>query len=335
MATNEKINDITNASVGESHTARPVPAIDIGRGTQLIGVMASAPWNTRSKLPGPGASLKITPSNSPVLRPGTRSPNKPSPHQSVLSLQTVIGTTTATPNGFSSHEPSRSFALCVGSAAILADIDIDGTVNQRFFRARPTATPVNPTVSFYNQPASPTTPDNRIRSVPSRVGTSGGISPAGDWADSSGSRTWTSRERIKAVTSVAISPNGRFLAVGEVSLIINISSEEFLNNVNHQWQTGYNPRVLIFSTAPDAPRDIPLTALTDHSFGVRSLAFSSNSQYLATLGDMNDGFLFIWQINLRTGAARLHSANKCTSFIRDMCWMGQTLITYFYHLYAI
>ncbi|EED15493.1 WD repeat protein [Talaromyces stipitatus ATCC 10500] len=268
--------------------------------------MASTPWNTKSKLPGPGTSLKITPSNSPILRPGTRSPNKPSPHQSVLSLQTVIGTTTATPNGFSSHEPSRSFALCVGSAAILADIDRDGTVNQRFFRARPTATPVNPVVSFYNQPASPTTPDNRIRSVTGRVANSGGISPAGDWADSSGSRTWTSRERIKAVTSVAISPNGRFLAVGE---------------------TGYNPRVLIFSTAADAPRDIPLTALTEHTFGVRSLAFSSNSQYLATLGDMNDGFLFVWQINLRTGAARLHSTNKCTSFIRDMCWMGQTLIT--------
>ncbi|KAI7968541.1 hypothetical protein EIK77_006560 [Talaromyces pinophilus] len=182
----------------------------------MVDVMASTPWNPKSKIPGSGATLKITPANSPVLRPGTRSPNKPSPYQSVLSLQTVIGTTTATPNGFSSHEPSRSFALCVGSAAILADIDIDGTVNQRFFRARPSATPVNPVVSFYNQPASPTTPDNRVRSVASRVGNSGGISPATDWADSSGARTWTSRERIKAVTSVAISPNGRFLAVGEV-----------------------------------------------------------------------------------------------------------------------
>jgi hypothetical protein len=180
--------------------------------------MASNSWNTKSKLPTPGVSLKITPANSPILRPGTRSPNKPSPHQSVLSLQTVIGTTTTTPNGFSSHETSRSFALCVGSAAILADIDTDGTVNQRFFRARPTASPVNPVVSFYNHPTSPTTPDNRVRSIVSRVGASGGPSPAGDWIDSSGSRTWTSRERIKAVTSVAISPNGRFLAVGEVSL---------------------------------------------------------------------------------------------------------------------
>jgi hypothetical protein len=86
--------------------------------------------------------------------------------------------------------------------------------------------------------------------------------------------------------------------------------------------------VLIFSTAKDSLLDVPLTILSEHSFGVRSLAFSSNSQYLATLGDINDGFLFVWSISLRTGAAKLHSTNKCTSFVRDMCWMGHTLITY-------
>jgi hypothetical protein len=43
---------------------------------------------------------------------------------------------------------------------------------------------------------------------------------------------------------------------------------------------------------------------------------------------MNDGFLFVWSINLRSGAARLHSTNKCTSFVRDMCWMGRSIITY-------
>lgn len=93
-------------------------------------------------------------------------------------------------------------------------------------------------------------------------------------------------------------------------------------------QTGYNPRVLIFSTARDALPDVPLSILNDHTFGVRSLVFSPDSQYLATLGNVNDGFLFIWAINLKNGSARLHSANKCTSFIRDMCWLGQSLVTY-------
>ncbi|KAJ5081876.1 hypothetical protein NUU61_010140 [Penicillium alfredii] len=269
------------------------------------------PITAKTKLAGPGASLKITPSNSPVLRPGTRSPSKSSPHQSLLSLQTVIGTTTTTPNGFSSHDQSKSFALCAGSAAVLAELDDDANINQRFFRARPSATSVNPTTSFYNTSSTPpTTPDARSRSL-SHIRSNPHLnahnaSPSSEVGDSGSPRAWSSRERVKAVTSVSISPNGRFLAVGE---------------------TGYNPRVLIFSTARDALQDVPLSILSEHTFGVRSLAFSPDSQYLATLGNPNDGFLFIWAINLKNGSARLHSVNKCTSFVRDMCWVGQSLIT--------
>lgn len=67
--------------------------------------------------------------------------------------------------------------------------------------------------------------------------------------------------------------------------------------------------------------------MTEHTFGVKSLAFSPSTEYLATLGDLNDGFLFIWQINPGTGAARLYATNKCTSFVRAMTWMGTCLIT--------
>lgn len=167
-----------------------------------------------------GASIKITPANSPALKPAARPPHKPS-HYSTLSLQTVIGTTTLNPNGFSFHEPTKSFALCAGSATILAEVDQDMNISQRFFRARPTAAPVNPVQSFYNTSTPPTTPDTRIRSL-QPAGRSSGIngapyagSPNVEWGDNSGSRTWTSRERIKAITCVSISPNGRFLAVGE------------------------------------------------------------------------------------------------------------------------
>lgn len=180
----------------------------------------TAPLSAKSKLAN--ASLKITPSNSPVLRPGptTRSPSKAS-HQSCLSLQTVIGTTTTTPNGFSSHDQSRSFALCAGSAAVLAELDDEANLSQRFFRARPSATSVNPTTSFYNQSTPPATPDpksrslSHIRSNP-HLNISNG-SPSSEVGDAGSPRGWSSRERIKAVTSVSISPNGRFLAVGEVS----------------------------------------------------------------------------------------------------------------------
>lgn len=57
------------------------------------------------------------------------------------------------------------------------------------------------------------------------------------------------------------------------------------------------------------------------------MAFSPESQFLATLGEVNDGFLFVWTVNQRTGAARLHSTNKCTSFVRHMAWVGNHLVT--------
>ncbi|KAL5001226.1 quinon protein alcohol dehydrogenase-like superfamily [Aspergillus recurvatus] len=270
--------------------------------------MANNALSVKSKTAGPNHSLRVTPSNSPSIRPPTRSA-KPSLYQSALSLQTVIGTTATTPNGFSYHDQSNSFAFCAGSAGVLAELDEDNNVNQRFFRARPTASSINPVISFYNQCTPPATPDARTKSLPGIKATphngSYNSSPSTETVDAS-PRVWSSRERVKAVTSIAISPNGRFIALGE---------------------TGYNPRVLIFSTAKDAPSDVPLSILTEHSYGVRALAWSPNSQYLATLGDVNDGFLFVWSIGLKNGSAKLHSTNKCTTVVRDMTWLGQALIT--------
>ena len=91
-------------------------------------------------------------------------------------------------------------------------------------------------------------------------------------------------------------------------------------------QTGYNPRVLIFSTAPNAPRDIPLSVLTDHSFGVSAVAFSSDSRWLCTLGNSHDAFILVYSVNTKTGMARLHSSNKCSS-VTSVAWMGQSLIS--------
>lgn len=181
--------------------------------------MANSPFNMKSRLAASGTVLKITPSNSPMLKPSARSPNKPSQLQSSLSLQTVIGTTTSSSNGFDSHEPSKSFALCAGSAVILAEFDEQFRLSQRFFRARPTATSINPVASFYH-PSTPTKAPERRKSLASlRPNAMGGPlagSPNSDWADGVSSRTWTSRERIKAATSVSLSRDGRLLAVGEV-----------------------------------------------------------------------------------------------------------------------
>ncbi|KAH8590233.1 WD repeat protein-like protein [Bisporella sp. PMI_857] len=261
--------------------------------------------------------LKLTPSNSPFSRT-PRSPNKTrlGLYEDGLSLKKIIGTTVSSPNALDSLPSSRVFAYTAGAAAIVVNlpdsIDRDNIAySQRFFRARPTAVPLY-VGSF---PAcAPSTPTHTANDGRNRIGNLRDVaipySPSTphtslDFGDSPSSKTWTSRERIKAATCVSISGDGRYLAVGE---------------------TGYSPRVLIFALQ-DASSDVPLAILSEHTFGVRAVAFSPKQNYLASLGTPNDGFLYVWSINQRTGAAKLHSSNKCTSSVKQMIWLGDNIVT--------
>lgn len=183
-------------------------------------------------------------------------------------------------------------------------VDVDGdNYAQRFFRARPTAIPIYNTPALPYSTSSPNTPkanDSRNR-MTMRDSTYGN----NDWAESPSSKTWTSRERIKAATCLAMSKEGRFLAVGE---------------------TGYAPRVLIYSLEEQSS-DTPLVSICEHAYGVRAVAWSPDSKYLASLGSANDGFLYVWKIDPKTGAARLFQQNRCTTYIKGMIWMGSNLIT--------
>ena len=91
-------------------------------------------------------------------------------------------------------------------------------------------------------------------------------------------------------------------------------------------QTGYNPRVLIFSTASGSTSDVPCSILSDHSFGICSVAFSDDSHWLCTLGNTFDGFILIYSVNAKTGAARLHSSNKCSN-VNRVIWMGDRVVS--------
>ena len=262
--------------------------------------MATHPYSLRSRLNGQPPSLR-TPTGSPLIKTGARSPRKPGGSGVSLQLQQVIGTTTNSPTGLACCPLTNAYAYCAGAIAVLATIHRDGTTTRRYFKARPTATSLNPSSSYYDASSPSVTPSKRRTSIFARRKTQDIDFGSAQYEGIS--QTWTARERIKTVTCVALSDNGKWLAVGE---------------------SGYSPRVLLYSTTEDA---LPVSIVSDHTFGLKCVAFSPDSQYLATLGNLNDGFLFIWTINSKTGALTLHSANKCTTNICSMTWCGQSLVT--------
>ncbi|KAJ9141931.1 WD40 repeat-like protein [Pleurostoma richardsiae] len=253
----------------------------------------------------PSNRLKLTPSNSPFLPRPSRSPMRArSFHDSRLSLKRVVGTTCSSPTGFDTV--GSSFAYIAGGAVVVVDVRGE-SYSQRFFRARPTAVPI---YAISPVPHAPSTPNSTPKANDSRnrvaASSRDSIYDSPSWAESPTSKTWTSRERIKAATCVSLSRDGRFLAVGE---------------------TGYAPRVLIYSLQ-DSSSDTPLVSISEHAFGVRAVAWSPDNKYLASLGMANDGFLYLWKVDPRTGAAKLFQQNRCTSYVHGMIWLGTNLITF-------
>ncbi|KAK3698925.1 hypothetical protein LTR37_016712 [Vermiconidia calcicola] len=245
-------------------------------------------------------ALRLTPSNSPFFKSSTpKSPVKLRSEEAGLRLKKVIGTTTASVTGFDCLPSARQFAYTAGAAAVVSTIDDDLRVTQRFFRARPTLATGSRELNGQSL-ATPTPHDARSRAIRDH---SVGGSPLG--ADSPTGKPATAKDRVKAATSVALSPNGKWIAMGE---------------------TGYKPRILIFPNS-DSSSEIPACALAEHTFGVHALAFSPDSKYLASLGTVNDGFLFVWSLDDRTGAASLRSSNKCTVLINSMTWVDRSLLT--------
>lgn len=246
--------------------------------------------------------LRATPGNSPHLQlpatPRTPSRGRYQP-DARLSLKRVIGTTCASPTGLDVC-PS-AFAYIAGGAVVVVNVDGE-TYNQRFYRARPTAIPIHGST---NQGYGQFTPSGTPKANDSRNRVPIQRESSYDRGDSS-SKTWTSRERIKAATCLSLSRDGRFLAVGE---------------------TGYSPRVLIFGLQDNSSSDRPLVSISEHHHGVTAVAFAPNGRFLASLGHSNDGFLYLWKIDPKTGATRIFQQNRCVSTVRGMIWMGNNVIT--------
>lgn len=122
---------------------------------------------------------------------------------------------------------------------------------------------------------------------------------AGENAENSPSKL---KDRVRSISCVAISPNGRVLAVGE---------------------SGYQPRILLYSLAPDAS-GVPFAVIHEHSFGIKEIAFLPDLRHFASLGQLSDGFLNIWKYSATS--VSLKAGNKCSLIVNKVVWHLNTSI---------
>ncbi|CAF1595930.1 unnamed protein product, partial [Adineta ricciae] len=96
----------------------------------------------------------------------------------------------------------------------------------------------------------------------------------------------------KAITSLSISPDGRYVATGEC---------------------GHDPKVRVWDLASDKTVCIELG---DHKFAIDSVCFSPNVDRLVSIGSLHDGNIYVWSWKDKKKLA----SNKCTCSIRRIAF---------------
>ncbi|UJR30309.1 hypothetical protein I4U23_017846 [Adineta vaga] len=96
----------------------------------------------------------------------------------------------------------------------------------------------------------------------------------------------------KAITSLSLSPDGRYLATGEC---------------------GHDPKVRIWDLHGDRTTCIELG---DHKFAIDCVCFSPNVDRLVSIGSVHDGNIYVWNWKDKKKLA----SNKCTCAIRRIAF---------------
>lgn len=189
--------------------------------------MASTPISSKACTSNCTPAARLTPStsfNNPSKTSRTQRKTR-SQYAHSLSLRKIIGNTVNNPLCFSCDEASQKIAYSAGATVVV----LEGQNNYRqqtFYRAKSTAvTQSFTTTSAFGSPSTSSRIRSNRTSRESEAPATPGSGTSGGQSDSPTSKNWSSREKIKPVTCLSLSPGGQYLAVGEVKFtpIIYIS----------------------------------------------------------------------------------------------------------------
>lgn len=113
---------------------------------------------------------------------------------------------------------------------------------------------------------------------------------------------FNTKGRGNTIVSIAISPDGRWLACGE---------------------QGHRPRLCVFDLSfTERYSANPSYTLSDaHTYGIKTLVFSPNSASLVSIGYVHDGGIHVWEISEHSGIRQLAS-NRVTAKLKAAIWLG-------------
>lgn len=188
--------------------------------------MASTPASNKTNTSTLIPSTRLTPSSSSNSLSTVSRVQKKARRQCAhyLSLKNIIGTTVTNSLGFSCDALSRKIVYVAGTSAVVLSAQ-DGYRQQKVYRARPATTAYVASTTVFGSPslAQGTAKPRSNRSIRESENGQGLSTSAsgnlGGQADSPASKNWSSREKIKPVTCLSLSPGGQYLAVGEVDVL--------------------------------------------------------------------------------------------------------------------
>lgn len=165
--------------------------------------------------------LSLTPKQSHLRTQASKTPSKTSREGSEIQLvlKKVLGSTTSSASGFDCNPSTASFAFCAGSTAVVAHVDAELNITQKFFRAQ-SSSPRSQHISSHSDPSlAPQTPELHVRLTGSLRRKTLGIRSIGSPRVEPGVSPGRAniRQKTRAASCVSLSPDGRLLAVGEVN----------------------------------------------------------------------------------------------------------------------